>query len=337
MTKSSSPPWLGAFLLLCLLPPAAPRACPSQCETGFVLRDCKCVPCNHGQYWYIRSGEGRCEKCIPSCSDKENKVEVKACTVTTRRECHCKPGFFCPSPTEINCRRECEPCEAGTFSSTASLKGKCQPYTDCASEGMVLLREGSSTEDRVCIPPPTTPIPTPTNEPMNTPTSISTPAPTITPTPTSTPMTTSKSVTVPFTMIFAPKTDAPSTVTPAVATTSHQSTNGLKQQTLKSTHQLRTTGYMKHFHSEITITSSTSTDNKSNADEREGPLPPSLNWLFYSAADRLPLAGADLSLHEVQRQYLKEQTVLARSHNREISAAFAEATASSVFLSQQLP
>ncbi|XP_017539133.1 tumor necrosis factor receptor superfamily member 1B isoform X1 [Pygocentrus nattereri] len=214
MAKSPSPPWLGAFLLLCLLPPAEPITCATQCEHGLVLKDCTCVPCSPGYYWYIRSGVGRCDKCIPSCSDKENKVEVKACGVSTRRECHCKPGFFCPSPTEFNCRRQCEPCAAGTFSSTASLRERCQRYTNCAEEGKVVLREGSSTQDRVCAT-----IPTPTTGPMST----STPRATKTPTITSASMTTSKPETVPS-VISVTTTDAPSATEPMTTSTQLQAT-----------------------------------------------------------------------------------------------------------------
>ncbi|KAL7843284.1 hypothetical protein AOLI_G00247960 [Acnodon oligacanthus] len=249
MTKSSCPPWLGAFLLLCLLPPTEPSTCARECVPGLVLKDCKCVPCRPGYYWYIRSGEGRCDKCIPSCSDKENKVEVKACSVTTRRECHCKPGFFCPYPIQINCRRKCEPCADGTFSSTASLKERCQRYTDCASEGKVVLREGLSTQDRVCAFPTTPLIPTPTAEPMNTSTSRATKTRIIT----SAPMTTSEPETVRF-IISVPTTDAPSATEPMTTSTQQQTT----YLAVKSTRPETITS--DHF--------------------KRGSLPLSLNWLF---------------------------------------------------------
>ncbi|KAL6464961.1 hypothetical protein MHYP_G00272780 [Metynnis hypsauchen] len=243
----------GSSLLLLLLPPAEPITCATRCEHGLVLKDCTCVPCRSGYYWYIRSGEGRCDKCILSCSDKDNKVEVKACSATTRRECHCKPGFFCPNPTQIDCRRKCEPCAAGTFSSKASLQEQCQSYTNCASKGKVVLREGSSTQDQVCAFPTTPPIPSPITEPMNTSTPRTTKARTIT----SAPRTTSKPETAPS-IISVTTTDAPSAIEPMTTST--------KQQT--------TFLAVKNTRPETIVTSNQSTESK------WGSLSPSLNWLF---------------------------------------------------------
>ncbi|KAI4889943.1 hypothetical protein NFI96_015105 [Prochilodus magdalenae] len=198
-------------------------------------------------------------------------VEVSACTNITRRECRCKPGFYCPSATQISCRRTCQPCKAGTFSSEPSLT--CRPYTDCAKDGKVVIAEGSPTQDRVCgLPTTTNYIPTPTTEdettsPSTTPIPTSTfttttSAPTTTPTPTITPiaMAASKLVTVLSTIIPTPITDEPATLTPVPASSCHQLTSkegkeSISQPLHQTTHQgasTAATGY---------VTSETSEEN----------------------------------------------------------------------------
>ncbi|KAK1799631.1 hypothetical protein P4O66_006092, partial [Electrophorus voltai] len=117
-------------------------------HAGMVEGSCRCRPCRAEQYAYMRGDEHRCEDCTGSCSD--DKVEVAHCTNTTNRVCHCKPGFYCPSPTKVDCRRECLACTGGSFSNTTSLATSCQSYTDCARQGMVVIAEGTSTRDRVC-------------------------------------------------------------------------------------------------------------------------------------------------------------------------------------------
>ncbi|XP_051957451.1 uncharacterized protein si:dkeyp-61b2.1 [Xyrauchen texanus] len=47
----------------------------------------------------------------------------------------------------------------GTFSSKPSLSSTCTPHTDCARLGMIVLTEGTATQDRECGHPVTTPTP----------------------------------------------------------------------------------------------------------------------------------------------------------------------------------
>ncbi|XP_050959042.1 uncharacterized protein si:dkeyp-61b2.1 isoform X3 [Labeo rohita] len=68
----------------------------------------------------------RCERCTQECSDAKNEMEVTSCTQDTNRVCHC------------------------TFSSTPSLS-TCKSHRDCAKLGMIMLMEGTVTEDSKCV------------------------------------------------------------------------------------------------------------------------------------------------------------------------------------------
>ncbi|XP_027024587.2 uncharacterized protein LOC113657187 isoform X2 [Tachysurus fulvidraco] len=131
-----------------LMPPADSRPC-ALCKPGFILQNCKCVKCPRGQFWFLMNGRAMCDTCTESCSVKKNQVEVSACTETTNRRCQCKPGYYCPSRVGLKCRRDCELCTSG-FTNTSNLDRSCHPYTDCASLGMTLIKNGSHTMDRVC-------------------------------------------------------------------------------------------------------------------------------------------------------------------------------------------
>ncbi|GAA6070021.1 uncharacterized protein LOC113657187 isoform X1 [Tachysurus ichikawai] len=130
------------------MPPADSRPCLT-CEPGFIQKNCKCVKCASGQFWSQMNGQAMCGKCTESCSVKKNQVEVTACTERTNRRCQCMPGYYCPNPVSLRCRRDCEPCTNG-FTNTSNLNRSCHPYRDCASLGMKVIKEGSLTEDRVC-------------------------------------------------------------------------------------------------------------------------------------------------------------------------------------------
>ncbi|XP_072522454.1 uncharacterized protein [Salminus brasiliensis] len=225
-------------VLLCLLFLAS-NVSPHQCQSGSMKKNSKCVPCNNEEYWYRRSGVGLCEKCTSRCSAEDYMVEKTACTKWTKRVCYCKPGFFCPKPTEITCRVPCEPCEKGTFSNKISLERTCQRHSECASPEMLVIAEGSPTQDRVCAYPTTTSNPATTTIHMTT----SIPTTTFISTTTSTPMATSipttisipKSSSTPLTAPSAtiPTSTAPeaaSIVTPVRPVTSHSKPITLLQQ-----------------------------------------------------------------------------------------------------------
>ncbi|XP_076861868.1 uncharacterized protein LOC143514493 [Brachyhypopomus gauderio] len=145
--------WLGYLVLFCLQ--IAADSCLTQCPYGLVLSGCRCQPCPSEHYFYVRGDDRRCDKCTSPCSGTENKVEVSPCTNTTNRVCHCKQGHRCPSPSKLDCRRECSPCSDGSFSNTPSLATHCKPYKDCRTLMLHVIAEGSSTRDRICGSPTT--------------------------------------------------------------------------------------------------------------------------------------------------------------------------------------
>ncbi|XP_042622781.1 uncharacterized protein si:dkeyp-61b2.1 [Cyprinus carpio] len=88
---------------------------------------------------------------IPMTEDN-NEKEVTPCTQNSKRVCFCKPGFYCTSGNNYgtDCYKPCVPCGKGTFSSTPSLDA-CSPHTDCARLGMIMLKEGTATQDSECV------------------------------------------------------------------------------------------------------------------------------------------------------------------------------------------
>ncbi|XP_060766743.1 tumor necrosis factor receptor superfamily member 21 [Neoarius graeffei] len=151
----------GTVLLLCALlcgiPPANPESC-LPCTTG--QRDsstCKCKGCEPEQYRSLQNGRSMCNRCTKSCSEKKNLIEVTPCTNTSDRRCQCKSGHYCPNAVNLTCRRDCEPCTNG-FTNAPNLNQTCQQYTDCASLGLVVIKEGSPIADRVCGKPAPNPV-----------------------------------------------------------------------------------------------------------------------------------------------------------------------------------
>ncbi|XP_016373842.1 uncharacterized protein LOC107712957 [Sinocyclocheilus rhinocerous] len=94
----------------------------------------------------------RCERCNQECSEDKNEEEFTPCTQNSNRVCFCKPGFYCTGGNdyETYCHKPCVPCGKGTFSSKPSLEA-CNPHTDCARLGMIMLKEGTATQDRECV------------------------------------------------------------------------------------------------------------------------------------------------------------------------------------------
>ncbi|XP_059385849.1 tumor necrosis factor receptor superfamily member 1B isoform X2 [Carassius carassius] len=93
----------------------------------------------------------RCERCNQQCSEDKNEKEVTPCTQTSNRVCLCKPGFYCSSGNnyQTHCHQPCVPCGKGMFRSTPSLED-CSPHTDCVQLGMIMLKEGTATQDNEC-------------------------------------------------------------------------------------------------------------------------------------------------------------------------------------------
>ncbi|XP_014021776.1 tumor necrosis factor receptor superfamily member 21 isoform X3 [Salmo salar] len=116
---------------------------------GFIINKCKCVPCLDGHYWYTQNGLPKCDPCSKACSVDQHLTQVKECSRDSNRECHCDSGFFCDIAAQYTCRR-CKPCSPGTFSNKPNLTMSCKPHTDCGHKGMIMVTEGTASQDRVC-------------------------------------------------------------------------------------------------------------------------------------------------------------------------------------------
>ncbi|XP_029550586.1 tumor necrosis factor receptor superfamily member 9b isoform X2 [Salmo trutta] len=123
--------------------------CPHICDPGFIINKCKCVPCPDDHYWYTQNGLPKCDQCSKACSVDQHLTQVKECSRYSNRECHCDSGFFCDNAAQYTCRR-CKPCSPGTFSNKPNLTMSCKPHTDCGHKGMIMVTEGTASQDRVC-------------------------------------------------------------------------------------------------------------------------------------------------------------------------------------------
>ncbi|XP_028855006.1 uncharacterized protein LOC114801170 [Denticeps clupeoides] len=101
-----------------------------------------------GKYCFLRQGKLICQPCTEPCLG--NSTEIKSCTSTSNRHCHCHRGFYCEDPTNYTCWRPCAPCPPGSFSSEPSLNQSCLQHTVCSHRGMITISPGTSTSDSVC-------------------------------------------------------------------------------------------------------------------------------------------------------------------------------------------
>ncbi|XDV51242.1 hypothetical protein PO909_020161 [Leuciscus waleckii] len=137
------------ILLFYLLFPCIPASCPTKCGNGYNKSDCEC---DSNCYRASRQGIQTCQYCTKKCSEDKKQMEVTPCTQESNRKCFCKPGFYCESGNNYvtYCHKPCVPCKTGTFSSKPSLEAACKPHKDCAQLGMIMLKEGTATQDREC-------------------------------------------------------------------------------------------------------------------------------------------------------------------------------------------
>ncbi|KAK7119090.1 hypothetical protein R3I94_021062 [Phoxinus phoxinus] len=137
------------ILLFYLLFPCIHASCPTKCANGYNKPDCECE-----SNCYLKSRQGilTCQYCTQKCSEEKNQVEVTPCTQESNRKCSCKPGFYCKEGNNYGtyCHKPCVPCGTGTFSSKPSLDRACKPHKDCAQLGMMMVNEGTATQDREC-------------------------------------------------------------------------------------------------------------------------------------------------------------------------------------------
>ncbi|KAK7127437.1 hypothetical protein R3I93_020122 [Phoxinus phoxinus] len=137
------------ILLFYLLFPCIHASCPTKCANGYNKPDCEC---ESNCYRKSRQGILTCQYCTQKCSEEKNQVEVTPCTQESNRKCSCKPGFYCKEGNNYGtyCHKPCVPCETGTFSSKPSLDRACKPHKGCAHLGMMMVNEGTATQDREC-------------------------------------------------------------------------------------------------------------------------------------------------------------------------------------------
>ncbi|XP_065817058.1 tumor necrosis factor receptor superfamily member 5 isoform X3 [Labrus bergylta] len=151
------------------------RCCP-MCPAGScVHEDCTdsgstfCKHCTEGTFMDQPTSRTRCYDC-KSC-DEDSALKMKtSCTIKSDTVCEPLEGFYCSDSrkdcVEAKKHRRCEPgeyirehgtsstdtvcstCSDGTFSD--GTFPSCQKHKQCESEGLLLLRAGTETEDAQC-------------------------------------------------------------------------------------------------------------------------------------------------------------------------------------------
>uniref|UniRef100_A0A3Q3EY68 TNFR-Cys domain-containing protein n=1 Tax=Labrus bergylta TaxID=56723 RepID=A0A3Q3EY68_9LABR len=156
-----------------------PGGCCPMCPPGnihCVHEDCTdsgstfCKHCTEGTFMDQPTFRTRCYDC-KSC-DEGSALKMKtSCTIVSDTVCEPLEGFYCSDSRKDDCveakkHRRCEPgeyirehgtsstdtvcstCSDGTFSD--GTFPSCQKHKQCESEGLLLLRAGTETEDAQC-------------------------------------------------------------------------------------------------------------------------------------------------------------------------------------------
>nr|XP_020485984.1 tumor necrosis factor receptor superfamily member 5-like isoform X2 [Labrus bergylta] len=152
------------------------RCCPKCPPGGWVYEDCTesrttlCERCPDGTFMNHPTYRTQCYDC-KSC-DEGSALKMKtSCTIVSDTVCEPLEGFYCSDSRKDDCveakkHRRCEPgeyirehgtsstdtvcstCSDGTFSDGTFTS--CQNHKQCESEGLLLLRAGTETEDAQC-------------------------------------------------------------------------------------------------------------------------------------------------------------------------------------------
>nr|XP_029131413.1 tumor necrosis factor receptor superfamily member 5-like [Labrus bergylta]XP_029131414.1 tumor necrosis factor receptor superfamily member 5-like [Labrus bergylta]XP_029131415.1 tumor necrosis factor receptor superfamily member 5-like [Labrus bergylta] len=150
--------------------------CPVCPAGGRVYENCTdsesthCKPCTEGTFMDHPTYRTRCYDC-KSC-DEGSALKMKtSCAIVSDTVCEPVEGFYCSDSRKDDCveakkHRRCEPgeyirehgtsstdtvcstCSDGTFSDGTFTS--CQNHKQCESEGLLLLRAGTETEDAQC-------------------------------------------------------------------------------------------------------------------------------------------------------------------------------------------
>ncbi|XP_065817062.1 tumor necrosis factor receptor superfamily member 14-like isoform X2 [Labrus bergylta] len=152
------------------------ECCP-MCPSGTrVKTDCEedkstsCQPCTEGTFMNKMNGLKKCLSCRECGAGSGLKMKT-SCTIRSDTVCEPLEGFYCSDSRKDACEdakkhRRCEPgeyisqrgtsstdtvcstCSDGTFSD--GTFPSCQKHKQCESEGLLLLRAGTETEDAQC-------------------------------------------------------------------------------------------------------------------------------------------------------------------------------------------
>ncbi|XP_065817063.1 tumor necrosis factor receptor superfamily member 14-like [Labrus bergylta] len=152
-------------------------ACCPMCPIGTrVKTDCEedkstsCQPCTEGTFINKMNGLKKCFPCRECGAGSGLKMKT-SCTIRSDTVCEPLEGFYCSDSRKDDCfeakkHRRCEPgeyisqrgtsstdtvcstCSDGTFSDGTFTS--CQNHKQCESEGLLLLRAGTETEDAQC-------------------------------------------------------------------------------------------------------------------------------------------------------------------------------------------
>ncbi|XP_065817049.1 tumor necrosis factor receptor superfamily member 5-like isoform X2 [Labrus bergylta] len=154
-----------------------PGGCCPMCPAGGqVYEDCTdlrntlCKLCPEGTFMDQPTSRTRCYDC-KSCDEGSGLKMKTSCTIVSDTVCEPLEGFYCSDSRKDDCveakkHRRCEPgeyitehgtsstdtvcstCSDGTFSNGTFTS--CQKHKQCESEGLLLLRAGTETEDAQC-------------------------------------------------------------------------------------------------------------------------------------------------------------------------------------------
>uniref|UniRef100_A0A8C6QHK5 Tumor necrosis factor receptor superfamily member 5 n=1 Tax=Nannospalax galili TaxID=1026970 RepID=A0A8C6QHK5_NANGA len=150
--------------------------CCDLCQPGKkLLSECtehtrtQCLPCSQGEFLDTWNKETYCHQ-HRYCEPNQGLQVWREGTSETDTTCVCQEGQYCISSDCDSCALHtecglgfgvkqmgtgkndtvCEPCPVGFFSNVSSAVKKCQSWTSCEANNLVVLQEGTRQTDAVC-------------------------------------------------------------------------------------------------------------------------------------------------------------------------------------------
>ncbi|XP_069506800.1 tumor necrosis factor receptor superfamily member 3-like [Ambystoma mexicanum] len=163
--------------------------CCAKCPPGmYAAQQCTsdvntvCLRCGSNTHTEVWNYISQCRACRP-CPRDMGLEEAISCSPTQNAECTCMAGKHCGTRQWQECKHcddhtachagsevarpgsalsdtECSPCREGFYQNQTSLEARCQPHTDCVSQGLQVVSPGTATSDAHCSKIPNTVIPT---------------------------------------------------------------------------------------------------------------------------------------------------------------------------------